>query len=202
MSSELRWQVFFSVWTRFHRFHVFGLAEDYRSNRSIQLGDTDFTTGKTFCHLFLLYSWSSSTQWILSSTSIIILSSAWCWISRTKPIRRIPRETFLEIDVKGGERDHIKACRRERSHQGREKVSRTKPTREKVLRGRERLPGGENTQGSQMSQMLDAWCSRGEMSHVLLREKTCSYVLICISSVHLFLWALFFCSLSSPSIPC
>ena len=66
------------------------------------------------------------------------------------------RKPFLEIDVKGGERDHIKACRRERSHQGREKVSRTKPTREKVLRGRERLPGGENTQGSQMSQMLDA----------------------------------------------
>ena len=63
------------------------------------------------------------------------------------------RKPFLEIDVKGGERDHIKACRRERdhikacrrerSHQGRKTVSRTKPTREKVLRGRERLPGGE-----------------------------------------------------------
>jgi hypothetical protein len=53
------------------------------------------------------------------------------------------RKPFLEIDVKGGERDHIKACRRERSHQGREKVSRTKPTREKVLRGRKRFPGGE-----------------------------------------------------------
>ena len=59
------------------------------------------------------------------------------------------RKPFLEIDVKGGERDHIKA-------QEGEKVSRTKPTRDKVLRGRERLPGGENTQGSQMSQMLDA----------------------------------------------
>ena len=53
------------------------------------------------------------------------------------------RKPFLEIDVKGGERDHIKACRRERSHQGRETVSRTKPTREKVLRGRERPEGGE-----------------------------------------------------------
>jgi len=96
-------------WTRFHRFHVSGLAEDFRSNRSIQLGDTDFTTGKTFCHLFLRYSWSSSTQWILSSASITVLFLALYWISRTKPIRRIPGKTFLEIDVKGGERDHIKA---------------------------------------------------------------------------------------------
>ena len=68
------------------------------------------------------------------------------------------RKPFLEIDVKGGERDHIKACRRERSHQGREKVSRTKPTREKVLRGRERLPGGENTQGSQMLDVQEERC--------------------------------------------
>ena len=61
------------------------------------------------------------------------------------------RKPFLEIGVKGGERDHIKA-------QGGEKVSRTKPTREKVLRGRKRFPGGENTQGSQMLDVQEERC--------------------------------------------
>ena len=44
----------------------------------------------------------------------------------------------MEIDVKGGERDHIKAYHLERDH-----------IRERVyhlLRGRERSPGGDNTQ--------------------------------------------------------
>ena len=51
------------------------------------------------------------------------------------------RKPFLEIDVKGGERDHIKAQRRE-----------------KVLRGRKRFPGGENTQGSQMLDVQEERC--------------------------------------------
>ena len=144
--------------------------------------------------LVLHFFWSSSTQWILSSTSITILSSALCWISRTKPIRRIPGKTFLEIDVKGGERDHIKAYHLERSHQ-RERVSPPQGEKE-ISRGR------EYSSRKYFSRIPDAWCSRGEMPHVFLRGKTCSYVLICISSVHLYLSALIFCSLSSPSIPC
>jgi hypothetical protein len=78
---------------------------------------------------------------------------------------------LLEIDVKGGERDHIKAYHLEReitSHRGRE-----------ILQGeRERSAGGENTSRKYFSRIPDAWCSRGEMPHVFLRGKTCSYVLI------------------------
>ena len=70
MSSELRWQVFSLRWTRSHRFVVFGPTESFRYNRSIPLGATDFTIGKTTCHLFLHSFCSSSTQWFLSSTSI------------------------------------------------------------------------------------------------------------------------------------
>ena len=68
------------------------------------------------------------------------------------------RKPFLEIDVKGGERDHIKA-------QGGEKVSRipdvVKGEREisqMLLRGRERFPGRENTQGSQMLDVQEERC--------------------------------------------
>ena len=158
LTSELRWQVFFSV------MNSVSPNCHFRSNRIPSV----LPKHATRCHRFrnrknslphiLYFFWSSSTQWILSSTSITVLFPALYWISRTKPIRRIPGTTFLDIDVKGGERDHIKACRRERSHQGREKVSRTKPTREKVLRGRERLPGGENTQGSQMLDVQEERC--------------------------------------------
>ena len=70
LSSELRWRVFSLWWTRSHRSIVFGPTESFRWNRSIQLGATDFTIGKTACHLFLHSFWSSSTQWILSLTSI------------------------------------------------------------------------------------------------------------------------------------
>ena len=86
------------------------------------------------------------------------------------------RKPFLEIDVKGGERDHIKACRRERSYQGREKVSRTKPTREKVLRGRKRFLGGEKI-------LKDPRCLMFKRRDVtcIFGGKTCSLVLfICI----------------------
>ena len=90
---------------------------------------------------------------------------------------------------------------RERSHQS---LSLSKGEREyHSHRGRKRSPGGENTKGesiSQGSQMLGVQEERFHMSS--WGEKTCSYVLIFISFVHLFLWALSFCSLSSPSIPC
>ena len=116
----------------------------FRSNRILSVQPKHTTR----CHRFhnkknslphiLCFFWSSSTQWILSSTSITILSSALCWISRTKPIRRIPGKTFLEIDVKGGERDHIKAYHQEE----RDHIKSLSPTKEKVLRGREysRIP--------------------------------------------------------------
>ena len=105
-------------WTRFHWFFVFGPTEFFRYNRSIKIGATDFTTGKTPCHLFLHSFWSSSTQWILSSTSITFLSLLYVVTQGSKPFTSNSRgrergyifiKPFLEIDVKGGERDHIKA---------------------------------------------------------------------------------------------
>ena len=56
LSSELRWQVFSLRWTRFHRLVIFGPTEFFRYNRSIQLGATDFTTGKIVRHLFCVSS--------------------------------------------------------------------------------------------------------------------------------------------------
>ena len=56
MSSELRWQVFFSVWTRFHRLVIFGPTESFRCHQNIPLGATDFATGKTVFHLFYISS--------------------------------------------------------------------------------------------------------------------------------------------------
>ena len=202
--SELRWQVFFLIWTRFHRFVIFGPTESFRYDRSIPLGATDFITGKTLCHIFCV---SSNPAPLNESCPLQASHFYHCfmlWLKDQTHSRQIPEgerdyifiKPFLEIDVKGGERDHIKAyhLERERSHlRGRERRS---------FKGRERSPGGENTSRKYFSRIPDAWCSRGEMPHVFLRGKTCSYVLICISSVHLFLWALIFCSLSSPSIPC
>ena len=56
MSSELRWQVFFSVWTWFHRLVIFGPTESFRYHRNMPIGATDFATGKTVCHLFYISS--------------------------------------------------------------------------------------------------------------------------------------------------
>ena len=73
-----------------------------------------------------------------------IYINALCCDSRIKP--------FLEIDVKGGERDHIKAYREREYH---------------LLRGRKRSPGGENTQVesiSQGSQILGVQEERCHMS--------------------------------------
>ena len=162
--------------TRCHRLH----------NRKISLS------------LILWFFWSSSTQWILSSTSITFLSVL-CAVTRgSNPFTTNSRRPFLEIDVKGGERDHIKAYHLERSHQREREYH--------LLRGRKRSPGGENTQVesiSQGSQMLGVQEERCHMSSWGERHvHMCLFALVCISSVHLYLSALIFCSLSSPSIPC
>ena len=111
------------------------------------------------------------------------------------------RKSFLEIDVKGGERDHIKAYHLERDHI-RERVYHLLKGERDPQREREIYRGREYLSRKYFSRIPDAWCSRGEMPHVFLRRKTCSYVLVCISSLHLYLLALVFCSLSSPSILC
>ena len=80
------------------------------------------------------------------------------------------RKTFLEIDVKGGERDHIKAYHLERSHQ-RKRVSPPQGEKE-ISRGR------EYSSSKYFSRIPDAWYSRGEMPHVFLRGETCSYDLL------------------------
>ena len=60
-----------------------------------------------------------------------IFTNALCCDSRIKPIHDKFQKPFLEIDVKGGERDHIKAYHLERDH-----------IREYHFhRGRERSPG-------------------------------------------------------------
>ena len=183
----------------------------FRSNRKISVPPKH----TTWCHRFhnrknslphiLYFFCSSSTQWILSSTSITFLSLL-CSVSQgPNPFMTNSRgrerdyifiKPFLEIDVKGGERDHIKAYHLERDH-----------IREYHFhRGRERSPGGENTQVesiSQGSQMLGVQEERCHMSSWGERHvHMCLLALVCISSVHLYLSALIFCSLSSPSIPC
>ena len=134
--------------------NLFGTTETCHSVPPTSQQEKQFAT----CSIFLLIQLYSMNLVLYKHHSFIH-----CFVLSLKDqtYTTDSRKPFLEIDVKGGERDHIKACRRERSHQGREKVSRTKPTREKVLRGRERLPGGENTQGSQM---LDVQEERYHMS--------------------------------------
>src|SRR4051812_27788773 len=85
------------------------------------------------------------------------------------------RKTFLEIDVKGGERYHIKAYH---------------------LQGRKRSPGGENTQGSQMLDIQE------ERHHMSFWGKDMFMCLFALCSIHSYISALNFCSLSSPNIPC
>ena len=117
LTSELRWQVFFSV------MNSVSPNCHFRSNRIPSV----LPKHATRCHRFrnrknslphILYFFrSSSTQWILSSTSITVLFPALYWISRTKPIRRIPESPSWKLMSKGereitsklvGEGDHIK----------------------------------------------------------------------------------------------
>ena len=155
-----------------------------------------FHNRKNSLPLILCFLWSNSTQWILSSTSITFLPLL-CTVSQgPNPFDRF-KKPFLEIDVKGGERDHIKAYHLKRSQQ-REKVS--------PPQGEKEISRGENTQVesiSQGSQMLGVQEERCHMSSWGERHvHMCLFALACISSVHLYLSALIFCSLSSPSIPC
>ena len=128
MFSELRWQVFFSV------LNSVSPTCSFRSNRIFSVPPKYATRCHRLCNqknslpLVLHFFWSSSTQWILSSTSITILSFALCWVSRTKPIRRTPESPSWKLMSKGereitsklaGERDHIKA---HQSSRGRESL--------------------------------------------------------------------------------
>ena len=154
--------------------------------------------------LIHLYFWPSSTQWILSSTRITFLSVLCTVTQGSKPFTTNSRRPFLEIDVKGGERDHIKAYHLERSHPS---SSLPKGERISLPQGeRKRSPGGENTQVesiSQGSQMLGVQEERCHMSSWGERHvHMCLFALVCISPNHLYLSALIFCSLSSPNIPC
>ena len=127
--------------------------------------------------LVLYFFWSSSTQWILSSTSITVLSIALCWVSRTKPIRRISESPSWKLMSKGE----------------REITSNLITYKGESIKGEKEI-----SRGREYSRILDAWCSRGEMSHAFLGERH----VFALSSIHLYLSALIFCSLSSPNIPC
>ena len=137
----------------------------------------------TRCHRFhnrknslphiLCFFRSSSTQWILSSISIT-LALLLCFVPQgPNPFVKKSRRTLLgNWCQRGRERSHQSLLFRERSHL---------IWGERSFRERERSPGGENTSRKYFSRIPDAWCSRGEMPHVFLMGKTCSYVLTCIS---------------------
>ena len=129
LSSELRWQVVSLWWTRSHWFVLFGPTEIFWCNRSTQLGVTNSITGKQTCHLSLISVCSSSTQWFLSSTSII-LDMLLCSVTRGPThLYHMSRRALLGNWCQRG---------RERSHQ-----SLILPI------GGER----ENTQGDKVSQL-------------------------------------------------
>ena len=134
------------------------------------------------CHLFYVSSNPAPLNESCPLTSITFYQVLYVVTQGSNPFTTNSRggerdhifiKPFLEIDVKGGERDHIKA------YHFRESI--TFSGGERSFRGRERSPGGENTSRKYFSRIPDAWCSRGEMPHVFLRGKTCSYVLTCIS---------------------
>jgi len=166
----------------------------FRSNRKLSVPPKHttrchrFHNRKNSLPLILCFFWSSSTQWILSSTSITFLSLLYVVTQGSNPFMTNSRgrerdyifiKPFLEIDVKGGERDHIKAY-----HLEREITSQRE--REKILQGEREISKGENTSRKYFSRIPDAWCSRGEMPHVFSRGETCSYDLLCsfCSSIH------------------
>ena len=92
-----------------------------------------FHNRKNSLPLILCFFWSSSTQWILSSTSITFLSLL-CSVSQgPNPFDRF-QKTLLGNWCQRG---------RERSHQS---LSLPKGREHYFHRGRKRSPGGENTQ--------------------------------------------------------
>ena len=148
----------------------------FRSNRKLSVPPKHtprchrFHNRKNNLPLILCFFWSSSTQWILSSTSITFFKCFVLWLKG---------QTLLENWCqKGRERSHQSLSLKEITSEREYHLLRG---RERSFTGRERSPGGENTSRKYFSRISDAWCSRGEMPHVFLRGKTCSCVLICIS---------------------
>ena len=162
-------------WTRFHRFVIFGPTESFRSNRSIPLGATDFTTGKTVCHIFYV---SSDPAPLNESCPLQASHFYHCFVLCLKDQTHSTdsRRPFLEIDVKGGEREHQSL-----SFEERESI---KAYHLHLLKGERDLLGGETLKGKReisrgreylsrkyFSRIPDAWCSRGEMSTCLLEGR-------------------------------
>ena len=202
MSSELRWQVFFSVWTRFHRLVIFGPTKSFGATETYQSVPPTSQQEKQFatCSIFLLIQLYSMNL-VLYNHHIFIH----CFVLSLKDqtYTTDSRKPFLEIDVKGGERDHIKAY-----HQGeRDHIKSLSPTKEKVLRGREysRIPyiKGEKEIFKGERILKDPRCLmfKRRDATCLFGGKTCSYELIWIK-FYSYPSALIFCFLSSPNIPC
>ena len=158
----------------------------FRSNRILSVQPKHTTrchrlhNRKNSLPLTLCFFWSSSTQWILSSTSIPVTLVLYVVTQGSNPFTTNSRERerlhlyqalLGNWCQRGRERSHQSLSFRERSHQ---KIYHLLRERE-----RERSPGGENTSRMYFSRIPDAWCSRGEMPHVFLRGKdmfVCAYL--------------------------
>ena len=180
LTTELRWQVFSLWWTRSHRFVVFGPTEPFRCNRSTQLGATDFTTGKTTCHLFLHSFCSRSTQWFLSSTSITF-DLLLCFVTQgPNPfVTNIQKSPSWKLMSKG-EREITSKLNH--FYRGRENTQ------------RERILHKEKEVSHRRPQMLGV---QEERSHMSLRGEIHVYIWL----FQLCFFVLIFCTLSSPNIP-
>ena len=179
----------------------FGTTEAYHSVPPISQQEKQFATYSVFILIQL-----HSMNLVLYKHHIFII--ALCCDSRIKPIHdkfQRERERLHLYQAllgnwcqRGRERSHQSLSFRERDHIS--EGEREDPSRgERDLQG-ERILVESISQGSQMLGVQEERChmsSWGE-SHVHM----CLFALVCISSVHLYLSALIFCSLSSPSIPC
>ena len=109
LSSKLMWQVFSLWWTRTNRFASFGQTKKIRCHRRNQLGQTDFNAEKSLYQLhfahFVLAPLDDSYP-LPASYSMCCFA---LWLKDQTYFDSHSRRPFLEIDVKGGERVHIKA---------------------------------------------------------------------------------------------
>ena len=129
---------------------------------------------------------------------------ALCCDSRIKPIhvkfqRERERLHLYQAPLgnwcqRGRERSHQSLSFRERDHISEGK--RDPSGRERDLQG-ERILVESISQGSQMLGVQEERCHMSSWG-----ERHVHMCLFCFSFVHLLSWALSFCSLSSPSIPC
>ena len=152
--------MFSLCWTRSHRSVAFDQTEPFRCHWRIKLGVTDFTAEKTICHLHHAFLTLAPLNDSCPLPASHFLCSSALWIKEQTYFVSHSRRSLLGNWCQRG---------RERSQQ------------------RLILPIGgerENTQGERVSQLgesniiktPDAWCSRGEMSHVFKRGKTCQHV--------------------------